>query len=259
MKRKVTKLSSLMLLLSVLAGCSFNPFNPSGNDATGSPVGALIGAGVGGETAALLGGTKVPIITGGLIGGAVGYYVTTLRFASGGVLQTGGQVYKLGDVVSIYIPTDQIFEVNTADFTWDARPVLDSAAAIIQRYPNNNIIISGNTSGFGRPKREQVLSEKRAAKVAGYLWSAGITSFKDPGNEMRKLEFVGYGDYFPIASTLHNKGVRENSRIQIISYPSNCDLGLDRHHMAFRNVGALNDDSINEADPVRCPNGNCVD
>ena len=253
MKRKVTIISALALSLSLLSGCSYNPFTPWSNDTTGSAAGTLIGTGAGAGSVALLGGTRYPIIAGGIVGGAIGYYATTLRFASGGVMQTGGQVYQVGDVVGIYIPTDNLFELNTADFSYKAIPVLDSAADVLARYPNNNIIISGSTSGFGRPKREQVLSEQRAGKVASYLWNAGINNFKDLSNDMRRLQYVGYGDFFPIASSHRNEGVRENSRIQIISYPSNCDLGLDKRQAALRNVGAMdNDNDVNNASPRKC-------
>jgi outer membrane protein OmpA-like peptidoglycan-associated protein len=262
MKRKVTIISALALSLSLLSGCTYNPFTPGSNDTTGSAAGTLIGAGAGAGSIALLGGTRYPIIAGGLVGGALGYYATTLRFASGGVMQTGGKVYKVGEIVGIYIPTDRIFELNTADFTPAAIPVLDSAAQVLYRYPNNNIIISGNTSGFGRPRREQILSEQRAAKVASYLWNAGIINFKEESNDMRKLQYVGYGDFFPIASSHRNEGVRENSRIQIISYPSNCDLGLDKRREAIRNIGALTSDAdIDSASPKNCDKsfGSCTE
>jgi len=245
-----------------ISGCSFNPFTPGANDTTGSAAGTLIGTGIGAGTVAALGGTRYSIIGGGILGGAIGYYVTTLRFASGGVILNGGQVYKVGDIVGIYIPTDNIFEVNTADFTAKAIPVLDSAADILARYPDNNIIISGNTSGFGRPKREQMMSEKRAGKVASYLWNQGINNFKDASSDMRRLQYVGYGDYFPIAGTLRNEGIRENSRIQIISYPSNCDLGLDKRRVGLRNIGAFdNDQDTDSAAPRKCDKdfGSCTE
>jgi outer membrane protein OmpA-like peptidoglycan-associated protein len=249
MKRKVTIIGALALSLSLLTGCTYNPFTPGSNETTGSATGTLIGAGVGAGSVALLGGTRYPIIAGGLIGGALGYYATTLRFASGGIMQEGGKVYQVGDIIGIYVPTDYMFEVNTADFTPEALPVLDSVADVLARAPRNNIIISGNTSGFGRPKRDMQLSERRAAKVASYLWNKGITNFKDPDNDMRKLQYVGYGDFFPVASAIRNEGIRENSRIQIISYPSSCDLGLDKRELAIHNVGGLENE---DASPKKC-------
>ncbi len=255
MKRKTMFFVALLSSLFLLASCSFNPFTTA-NHETGNPVGAVVGAAAGAGGVALLGGPKPYMGIAGIVGGAIGYYVTTLRYDSGGVIQGGGKVYKLGDLIGIYIPTDNLFESNTDDFLPQSGPILDSAAAVLQRYPNNNILISGNTSGFYRSRWEKRLSERRAQRVAAYLWNAGIGDFKDnTGTGMRKLTYVGFGDYFPIASSITNKGIRENSRIQITSYPSNCDLLLGKREVAVHNMGATDDSDI--ADAPNCGYGKC--
>ena len=230
-----------LLLSCFLTSCSYNPFI-SNNHTTGNAGGALIGAGVGAGSVAALGGSKTFMTAFGMGGGAVGYYVTTLRYDSGGVMQGGGKVYRIGDRLGIYIPTDNLFDTNSAELLPQAGPILDSAAAVLARYPDNNIIISGNTSGFSRAHWEQRLSQARAQKVAAYLWSAGINHFQGSGIDTRKLNYVGYGDYFPISDKLTNEEIRENSRIQITSYPTNFDLGLDKKSLAFDNIGSMNAD-----------------
>lgn len=241
-----TKLHSIAICLCLALGsfasisCSYNPLNGN-NHMTGSAVGTISGAAVGGAGVAALGASKPLIGAAALAGGAIGYYVTTLRFEAGGIYQSGGQVYKIGDYVGIYIPTDNLFEPNTTDFLPQAEPILDSAATVLSRYPNNNILISGNTSGFGHTKWEQQLSERRAEKVSAYLWNAGLNDFVDGSNNTRRLNYVGYGDYLPIASNHDNPGIRQNSRIQITSYPCNADLHLDRKHVALHNVGEMKD------------------
>ncbi|OGT36039.1 MAG: hypothetical protein A3F11_05350 [Gammaproteobacteria bacterium RIFCSPHIGHO2_12_FULL_37_14] len=231
----------LLLHLCLLSSCSFNPF-VSNNHTTGNPAGALIGGAAGAGSVAAAGGSKTFMAAFGIGGGALGYYVTTLRYDSGGIIQGGGKVYRVGDRLGIYIPTDNLFESNSAELLPQAAPILDSAAAVLARYPDNNIIISGNTSGFSRARWELRLSQARAQKVAAYLWSSGINHFKEPGIDTRKLNYVGYGDYFPISDKLTNEEIRENSRIQITSYPSNLDLGLDKKTLAFGNIGTLNSD-----------------
>jgi outer membrane protein OmpA-like peptidoglycan-associated protein len=262
MKRKAKIIGALVVSLPLLAGCSYNPF-VTDNHETGKPIGAVLGAAAGGGAVAALGGTKPYIGLGAIAGGAVGYYVTTLRYDSGGIIQGGGKVYKLGDITGIYIPSDKLFEPNTDEFLPQARPILDSTVAVLARSPNNNIIISGNTSGFYCARWEQKLSERRAQKVAAYLWNAGINNFKFQDNDLRKLNYVGYGDYFPIAANLTNEGIRENSRIQITSYPSDCDLQLDKRHVAVHNIGADSDEEIAKAPAVRCnatnSTGECID
>lgn len=252
---KDMRLISSLLCTLLLTSCSFNPFSGN-NHTTGSAVGAGAGAAAGAGTVALLGGSKPLMVLGGIGGGMLGYYVTTLRFDAGGVMHSGGQVYQVGQNIGIYIPTDNLFEPNTADFLPQAPAILDSAAAILQRMPSNNIIISGNTSGFGRARWERKLSERRAQKVAAYLWDAGINQFQDPGIDTRKLNYVGYGDYFPLSSDQTNDGIRTNSRIQITSYPSKNDLHLDKRHVAMRNVGSTDDSAAIHHAPASDP---CVD
>lgn len=256
MQRKITSICVLIGFL-LLAGCTYNPFIRD-NNTTGSPVSTLIGASVAGGGVALLGAPRPWIFGAGLLGGAFGYYVSTLRHDAGAIIRYGGQVYKVGDFIGIYIPTDCLFESNTADFLPKARAILDSTAAVLQRYPDNNILISGNTSGFYCSRWEQWLSERRAQRVAAFLWNAGINNFKDRSLDMRTLNYVGYGDYFPIANKISNTGLRQNSRIQIVSYPSSYDLQIDKRRMAVHNVGTINDDYINDApDSPPCPNGKC--
>jgi hypothetical protein len=248
------KFIGVLVSLLFLSGCAYSPFS-STNHLTGSPLGVAIGAGIGGGSVAALGGTKPLIGFAAITGGVIGYYVTTLRYDSGGIMQVGGQVYKIGDFVGIYIPSDKLFEPNTADFLPQAIPILDSTVAVLNRYPGNNIIISGNTSGFSRSTWEQRISEERAKKVSAYLWRAGINQFKEQTTNMRQLNYVGYGDYLPISNDYTNDGIRQNSRIQITSYPTTCDLGLDKRSVAFHNFGKPNDGEINRAPDVKCTGG----
>lgn len=263
MKRIVKILAGLAFSLPLLASCTYNPFTTN-NETTGSPAAAVVGAGVGAGGVALLGGSKAYMGAAGLAGGAIGYYVTTLRYESGSILQAGGKVYKVGDVLGIYIPTTNMFEPNTDEFLPQAKPILDSVVVVLNRYPSNNILISGNTSGFYRAKWEQKLSERRAQKISAFLWNAGINNFKERSLSLRKLNYVGHGDFFPIAQKLTNNGIRENSRIQITSYPSAQSLHLDKQHQAVFNVGDMNGDvRISDAPPGGCETtdskGNCLD
>jgi outer membrane protein OmpA-like peptidoglycan-associated protein len=189
---------------------------------------------------------------GAVIGGVIGYYVTTQRYEAGGIYRAGGQVYTVGQYVGIDIPTDKLFEANSDELLPQSGPVLDSTVTILQRYPNNNILVSGNTSGFGHARWEQNLSERRAAKISAYLWNAGINNFGE--NSMRRLTYVGYGDYFPISSNRTNYSIRQNSRIQITSYPSCADLHLGSRDIAMHNFGAMDDSDVTN-NP--CSSGNC--
>ena len=231
--------AALLLSSALLSACSYNPLSLD-NTTTGSAAGVLVGGAAGAGVAMLAHATRPIIALAGIGGAGVGYYATTLRYDASGIYQAGGQAYQVGDTLGIYIPTDYLFEPNTAFFMPNYDLVLASVVAVLNREPNNNIIISGNTSGFYRPRGERLLSERRAEKVAAYLWSAGISQFNGFTRAGRRLNYVGYGDYFPIATHLTNEGLRQNSRIQIVSYPFNCAIAVPERAKAF-NVAAPRD------------------
>lgn len=244
-----------LIVLSWLAGCSFNPFTTD-NEMTGRAGPTVAGGAIGAGGAALLGGSKYTIGLAGLGGAALGYYVSTLNFAAGGIDQAGGQVFTQGDYVTIEFPTDNIFDENTADFLPEATPALDSTVEVLKRYPDNSILVSGNTSGFGTTRWERTLSEKRAREVASYLWAHGVNAFKggpaefDPSAPTRTLSYVGYGNYFPISNNIKADSIRENSRIQITAYPSRAQLKLCEDQKIFANIGERRDSPIDPAGPV---------
>ena len=258
MKRKDYLLRNLLLIpFLFLAGCTYNPFM-NDNHTTGSIGPTVAGTVIGAGTANLIVSSPASLAAGGVAGGMIGYYVSTLRFDAAGIIHGGGQIYQVGDLIGISIPSDRLFMPNTGEFTYQAASILDSVAAVLKRFPNNNIIISGNTSGFGSARWERKLSLRRAQNVAAYLWYQGINEWKEAGFNMRKLNYVGYGDYFPIANTLTNDGIRANSRIQITSYPNDRDLGLDKRHVALYNIGGMDNSDIDSAPDSKCDNDpNC--
>src|SRR3990167_3365804 len=146
----VRELTLGILFLTFIA-CSYNPFSTD-NHLSGNIAASAAGGAAGVGAAALLNSSTSTMALAGLSGATIGYYVTTQHFAGGNIYQAGGQVYQLGDYVGIDVPTDQLFEPNTATLLPQAPPVLSSIASITERYPDNNILISGNTSGFASNK-----------------------------------------------------------------------------------------------------------
>jgi outer membrane protein OmpA-like peptidoglycan-associated protein len=241
---------ALILNLTGCAGMSSDTNPPSGNF-----VGTAIGAGAAAGTFAVL-GAKPPLIGVAAIAGAgLGYYMTTLRFASGGVVAAGGHAYTMGDTVVIEVPTDRLFDANTSEFLPGTDPILASIASILGRYSDHDIFISGNTSGSWTHRFEQRMSECRANAVASSLWAQGITNtgsnYKEPDADLevdtpgRRLIYVGYGDEFPIANNIRLNGIRANSRIQIVATLPYKELHWNqfkRHFKRFKNIGDVSTD-----------------
>ncbi len=232
--------ATLSFTLLLTTSCTYNPFSTN-NHLTGNVAGPVLGAGAGVITAKILTLPKPLVWLAGIGGAGLGYYVTTLQFTANGVTQSGGRVYTLGDYVTINIPANKLFEDNSSELLLSSDPILTSVVDLLNRYPDNNIIISGNTSGFSCAKFELRLSENRARQVATFLWAHGISNFGSNGmTTTRKLIYVGYGNYFPVANNITMKGFSANNRIQITSSPKRIPLNLDRRHKIFSNVGTLN-------------------
>ncbi len=243
--RGFPKKVGIALLPFFLGSCSFNPFTTD-NHLTGSASGAAIGAVAGGGVAGLLGGNRAVIVLSALTGGALGYYVTTLTAAAAGIQAAGGIVFVQGDYVTINLPTDPIFDSNSSELLPAATPALESVIAVLNHFPNNSIIVSGNTSGFGTHRHERKLSEKRASEVAHFLWQHGISSgCKDspPSHQLdcARTIYVGYGDFFPIANHIRAVSIRQNSRIQITAYPPHGTRHASASDQLFANIGSPQD------------------
>jgi outer membrane protein OmpA-like peptidoglycan-associated protein len=235
-----------VFFVAALVGCTpFSDTNPPTGNVTGPVVGGAAGYGLG----SLLHLTRTGSAALGIGGAGLGYYLTTQRFSSAEIVSNGGQVFSLGQFVTINLPTDTLFEPNSADFLPGKEPVLESAVSVLNRYPDDNVVVSGNMSGFASSKTERKLSEARARQVAAFLWSRGFNNFNHNSNTMdRKLMYVGYGNYFPVANHFKMEGIRANSRIQITASPSNANLDLGRCHV-FNNIGDLREPKSNHDDP----------
>jgi outer membrane protein OmpA-like peptidoglycan-associated protein len=167
--------------------------------------------------------------------------MTTLRYDAAPIYHAGGDVYTQGEYAGISIPSYRLFETNSAEMIPQAEALLDSAISVLKRYPNSNIIITGNTGGLGSHHSDQKLSEARARQVAAYLWAHGINNFKSHNIATRRLRYVGYGDHLPIADISKAANIQRNSRIQITAYPSQEDLKLDKVSRVFNNMGGYSD------------------
>ncbi len=237
----------LFTLLPLMAtGCSYNPFS-SDNHLTGKPVGAAVGGTLGAGTAALAKASQTGIALMAVGGAAVGYYVTTLDFKSGGIKRAGGEVLTQGDCVTIVLPTASLFEDNTATLKPEATPALSSTIDVLNDFPDNDILIAGNSSGYDTRKYEKNLTQRRAQEISAYFWAHNVNECQSNRLKSRKLLVVGNGYRFPVANSLTATGIYTNSRIQISSCPSPADLNAGPQSDEMNNIGRLRK---SQTDPI---------
>jgi outer membrane protein OmpA-like peptidoglycan-associated protein len=110
-----------------------------------------------------------------------------------------GIVLTLGDV---------LFDSGGVELKPGAHLVLDRLAAYMDENADARAIIEGHTDNVGSPTMNQSLSERRAGTVAAALQSRGI--------DVDRLEIVGLGEAYPIATNDTTAGREENRRVEVV-------------------------------------------
>ena len=99
------------------------------------------------------------------------------------------------------------FGFDSAEFTPEARAILDEQAAILEKESDVKVEIAGYTDSIGSEEYNQGLSERRAKAVEEYLISKGISA--------HRLKTVGYGKSRPIAPNDTREGRAKNRRVEL--------------------------------------------
>src|SRR3989338_4941636 len=151
-----------------------------------------------------------------------GYAASRTQYAVTGSGIYGGKlgnaqtsVVNLPGKTIIIIPSDNLFEINTANFLPNATDILADVQNMLPS--DKDIYISAHTDPIGANISFQgsPLSEQQASKVAGYFWANGL-KINDANQNIR---YRGNDDNYPIASNDRLEGMTVNRRIQITLVP----------------------------------------
>lgn len=100
------------------------------------------------------------------------------------------------------------FPPNSAELTPAERAKLDRIAAILKRYPDRDLLITGHTARVGSEETSQILSEQRASTVGDYFIKKGVRS-------RQRIVTTGKGSRQPLADNGTEPGRRKNRRVEI--------------------------------------------
>ncbi|MCS6928885.1 MAG: OmpA family protein [Saprospiraceae bacterium] len=129
-------------------------------------------------------------------------------FVAGTVAERGCPELKKHVIKQLKQASKQIqFETGSDKLTQASIQVVEQIANILYSYPNYRLIIEGHTDNRGKKKRNQELSERRAARCKEKLIELGI--------ESERLHSVGFGQTKPIASNKTEKGRALNRRVEL--------------------------------------------
>jgi OmpA-OmpF porin, OOP family len=110
-----------------------------------------------------------------------------------------------GLVISL---SDILFDVNRATLRAGAEANVRRIAAVLQQYPDREIVVEGHTDATGGAAYNQKLSEERAAAVRTALVSGGV-----PADQITSR---GFGLTQPVATNETAAGRQQNRRVEIV-------------------------------------------
>jgi outer membrane protein OmpA-like peptidoglycan-associated protein len=103
---------------------------------------------------------------------------------------------------------DVLFDTDQAQLKAGAARTMDRLAEFMQSYPERRVLIEGHTDTRGSDSYNVDLSRRRAAAVADALVERGIPS--------ERIETIGLGEAYPVASNESTAGMQENRRVEIV-------------------------------------------
>ena len=150
----------------------------------------------------------------GAIGAGVGAYMDVQEAELRQELQgTGVQVQRVGDQLNLVMPGNVTFNTNEYTLRPEFQPVLNSVAAVLYKYRDTRLQVTGHTDSTGSADYNYNLSNRRATSVANYLAAQGV----DQGRILSQ----GMGPDQPVASNATDAGRAQNRRVelQIVAAP----------------------------------------
>jgi len=201
---------SLLIITTLLSACATDPetgeqrLTKAGMGATlGAAGGALIGSSINNSKGALI-GAGIGAIAGAAVGSDMDRQETMLRAR---MRSTGVTVERRGRDIRLTMPSDITFGNDKAEIRPEFYRTLNELAHVLRRFRGNTIQVAGFTSSTGSTGYNQTLSERRAENVAEYLVAQGVNP--------RRVDAVGFGKRYPIASNATTRGQAKNRRVEV--------------------------------------------
>jgi outer membrane protein OmpA-like peptidoglycan-associated protein len=204
MKKAVILLLSATLLSAAFAGCSLS------NKVKGGAIGAGAGGAAGGLIGHAAGNTALGAIIGAAVGGTAGVIIGNHMDKQAEEMRRdlqNAKIERIGEGIKITFDSGILFETNSSNLQSVARENIESLVKILNKYPDSNILIEGDTDNTGTDEYNQKLSERRAQVVAEYQTKLGIA--------VARISTVGLGETNPVASNETFEGRQQNRRVEV--------------------------------------------
>lgn len=103
---------------------------------------------------------------------------------------------------------DVLFETDAAELKPGASMAMNRLADFLRDHPDRRLLIEGHTDGRGSEEYNERLSLQRAYAVTESLVERGIAT--------NRLQPVGLGESYPVASNETTAGRQQNRRVEIV-------------------------------------------
>jgi len=213
MKRSRILLSSFAAFALVSTSSCVTDPNTGEKKVSRTAIGAVGGAAAGYLLGGLIGGKTGRIVgagIGGVAGGVIGYkmdqQIRELKETTAG---SGVDVTETPDGQSILVnlPDGVTFAVNSSEISPGFQTTLDQISNSLVQYPDSLVDVMGHTDSTGSDEYNMALSQRRAAAVGDYLVLRGVSR--------ARIETIGYGERYPVASNDTPEGRARNRRVEI--------------------------------------------
>lgn len=208
----------VFFLVTALAGAIFVYGCSTSNAVKGGAIGRAAGGVVGGVIGNQFDNTVLGAIIGAAVGGTAGALIGNYMDNQAEEMENdieGATIERVGEGIKITFDSGILFASNSSTLEYQAKSNITSLAAILNKYPDTNILITGHTDSDASEEYNQTLSERRAQAVSQFTASQGVSS--------SRFSVIGLGELEPIASNDTDRGKQLNRRVEIAIF-ANEDL-----------------------------------
>lgn len=116
-----------------------------------------------------------------------------------------GDVVKTNSGLRITLSADTLFRKHSHHLSKDGLAKLDSIAAVLLKYPNDQVAVNGYTDNVGTDMKNVKFSQRRADSVKAELVKQGVAK--------ANVSAVGNGPAEPVGDNTTENGRMQNRRI----------------------------------------------
>ena len=204
---------SLKLAGWILVGAILITSCQASKGVKGGAIGAAAGGALGGLIGHKAGNTVVGVLVGAAVGGTAGALIGRKMDKQAAELKEdleGATVQRVGEGILITFNEGLQFDVNSSTVRTSSMSNVNDLAAVLQKYPDTEILVEGHTDSSGSDELNQGLSERRATSVRNLLIKNGIVA--------SRISTIGYGETQPLEDNSTEAGKQANRRVEVAIY-----------------------------------------